>query len=35
LRRDFGPSNCFLRASSAFNIFEAGLQTFESSPSSL
>jgi hypothetical protein len=29
LRRDFGPSNCFFRASSAFKIFEARLRTLE------
>jgi hypothetical protein len=28
-RRGFSPSNCFLRASSAFKIFEARLQSLE------
>jgi hypothetical protein len=28
-RQGFGPSNCFFRASSAFNIFEAGLWSLE------
>jgi hypothetical protein len=28
-RQDFGPSNCFFRASSAFKIFEAGFRSLE------
>jgi hypothetical protein len=28
-RRGFGPSNCFLRASSAFEIFETGFRSLE------
>jgi hypothetical protein len=28
-RQDFGPSNCFFRASSAFKLFEAGLWSLE------
>jgi hypothetical protein len=34
LRLGFGPSNCLLRASSAFKVFEPGLQSLESSLSS-
>jgi hypothetical protein len=30
-RRDFGPSNCSFRAGSAFETFEAGLRSLESS----
>jgi hypothetical protein len=30
-RQGFGPSNCFFRASSAFETFEAGLRSLESS----